>query len=138
MAAALFREMVVREGSDLEWRIESAGTWAAEGSQAVSQVQQILDERGIVLGDHLSQSVSEKLMRRFDLILTMERSHKEALRIEFPSFSERILLLSEIAGFEHDIEDPIGGSISEYRITANEIEELLKRGYDRIVSLASK
>lgn len=138
MAAALFRDMVKRRGSDLDWRIESAGTWAAEGNPAVSQVQQVINERGIDLSDHLSQSVSEELLQRFNLILTMERSHKEALRVEFPSHAERIFLLSEITGFEHDIKDPIGGPASEYHVTANEIEELLERGFDQIVSLASK
>jgi protein-tyrosine-phosphatase len=96
-----------------------------------------MEERGLDLSDHLSQPVSKELLQRFNLILVMERSHKEALRAEFPDRADRILLLSEVATLEHDIKDPIGGSLSDYQTTASEIEDLLKRGFDRIISLAS-
>jgi protein-tyrosine phosphatase len=66
----------------------------------------------------------------------MERSHKEALSVEFPDLAKRIYLLSEMAGATHDVHDPYGGSIADYRDTARELESLLEKGFDHIVRLA--
>jgi len=145
MAAAIFRDMVQRlqteaEGKQTrkEWRIESAGTWASEGNPVVRNVQQVMQERGLDVSDHLSRSISRDLLEEFNLVLTMERGHKEALQAEFPDLADRIYLLSEMANLEHDVEDPIGGPVEDFRATAKEIEEILRREFERIHELAKR
>jgi protein-tyrosine-phosphatase len=78
------------------------------------------------------------MLSTFDLILTMERRHEEALRFEFPDQAEKIYLLSEMVDQDHDIADPIGQPISEYEKTADEIMEVITKGFDRIIALAMK
>lgn len=135
MAAALLRAKVAAEAAD--WRIESAGTWALEGNPAASQAQLIMKERGQDIFAHSSRSVSRELLKSFNLILTMEHGHKEAMQIEFPEVSRRIFTLSEMIGQRFEIADPIGGSTADFQATADEIEELLTRGFERIRQLAS-
>ena len=71
----------------------------------------------------------------FDLVLVMVGNHKEALDIEFPQFSEKVFLLSEMVGGEWDLDDPVGQPMEEYRETADLIEEVLDEGWDRIMEL---
>ena len=40
-----------------------------------------------------------------------------------------------MAGPTYDVQDPYGGSIVEYRQTANELDELIEKGYPRIMEL---
>jgi protein-tyrosine-phosphatase len=98
----------------------------------------VLWKKGIDLTLHRSRSVTGELLEHFNLILTMERGHKEALRVEFPEIAQRIYLVSEMAGKSHDIQDPMGGSLADFQETADELNRLLTRGLDNIVRLAQE
>jgi ribose 5-phosphate isomerase B len=76
------------------------------------------------------------MLDSFDLVLVMVSNHKEALDIEFPQFSEKVFLLSEMVGEEWDLEDPVGGPLEEYRETAKMIDEVLEEGWERMIELA--
>ncbi len=134
LAEAIWRAKV---DSNHGWRIESAGTWAMEGQPAAAKVHLVLQPRGLDISAHRSRQVTGDMLRSFNLILTMERGHKEALRAEFPEIANRVFLLSEMAGKSYDVEDPIGRSLADFEITARELEELLDRGEQKIIELAS-
>ena len=119
-----------------EWKVESAGTWAVEGVQANQKTQQVIAERGLDIHDHRSRSVSKEMLDSFNLILTMEPGHKEALQIEFPEVAGRVYLLSEMIGLAFTILDPVGGRIEDYRATAHEIEHIMSDGFEKIARLA--
>jgi protein-tyrosine-phosphatase len=133
MAMALWRQML--GAAALDWQVESAGTWTVDGQPAAARAIQALKDRGALLSGHRSRPVSAELLRRFDLILVMETGHKEALKVEFPEVAGRVYLLSEMVGSRYDIPDPIGGPLSDYVETANEIERILSKGYGRICQL---
>ena len=134
MAEALFKAHL---GPNLpDWLVGSAGTWALEGDEAAEKAQQALLPRGIDLSAHRSRPVSRDLLEKFNLILVMERSHKEALRLEFPDLTERIYLISEMVGSNRDIRDPMGGSRADFEQSIREMERILSSGYSRIHSLA--
>ena len=134
MAEILFRQKVAHRED--EWRIESAGTWARHGDRTTSEVQLVMEERGLDASDHRSQIVSRRLLRGHNLVLVMAGNHKEALEAEFPDLADRIYLLSEMVGLVQDVEDPIGGPVDEFRIAADEIDRYLIQGFDRICALA--
>ena len=136
MAEALLKEKVKNLPDAEKWHIASAGTWADDGNPAALFTQQLLLERGIDIRAHRSQPVSRDLLEEFNLILTMERNHKEALNIEFPEYAGRIFMISDLTGVGYDIADPIGGPLYDYEITLIELENLIERGFSRIVSLA--
>ena len=134
MAMGLLRNMV-KDQAD-EWTIESAGTWAPEGEPAAQRTQMVLRELGIDLQDHLSRQVNREMLSQFNLILVMERGHKEALQIEFPQIAERVYLLSEMVDANFEIQDPIGMSSSDFMLTRAEISQILTTGLDKISKLA--
>ena len=140
MAEALLRSKVQRDqiGADpeAEWRVESAGTWAIPGRPAVANTQRVLEKRGIDVSEHRSRSITRDIIDQFNLILTMERNHKEALRAAFPDQVGKIYLLSEMAGMVEDIIDPMGGTVIDFEYTASEIERMLEKGSALIRELA--
>jgi protein-tyrosine-phosphatase len=95
-----------------------------------------MSDLGLDISQHRSRIVTRNMLRQFDLILTMESGHKEALTIEFPEITPRLYLLSEMIDEQQDVADPIGGQITDYRYTAARIHRILTQGFDRIVQLA--
>jgi len=138
MAAALFRSRLEKERPDWkEWRIESAGTWASDGESATKNSRLVMSQRGLDIHGHRSKTVTAEALESFDLILTMESGHKEALKVEFPSLSDRIYMLSEMEGSSDPIDDPYGQPIQAYEEAANKMDRILENGFTKIVLLAA-
>ena len=139
MAEALFRRLAASEipgGED--WRIDSAGTWAAKGQRASENSVRVMAKRGLDISRHRSRIVSGEMLDRYDLVLVMEPGHKEALRIEFGRAANKVFLLSEMSGPPLPIADPYGSGEADYEVTANEIEQYLRAGLTEILRLAGK
>jgi len=110
----LLSQMLEEKRIDGDWRVESAGTWGLEGDPAAAGSQAVMNNIGIDISEHRARRVDYELLQVYDLILTMENGHKEALCMEFPDFSDRIYMLSEMADQKQDIGDPYGGAYSGY------------------------
>lgn len=127
---------IMRSLANDSWRIESAGTWAVNGQPASYNAELAMQELGLDLSQHQAQRVTRELLAGFSLVLVMERNHKEALRIEFPEFKNRIYLLSEMIDQYFDVADPYGSDLADYRATARELAGILKKGYAQIEDLS--
>jgi protein-tyrosine-phosphatase len=139
MASAILKQKVAQLDSPEDWRIESAGTWASEGAPAVQNTQLTLSALYKTdISDHSSRVVSKEMLSSFDLILTMEKGHKEALQVEFPELADRVYLVSEMVGENSEIQDPIGGTPFEFRETARELDRILTQGFEKIRQLAGE
>ena len=136
MAEAMLKRLVSTRPDAEQWHIESAGTWADCGSPSAPLSQLVMKRMGMDISTHQSQPVSSDLIKRFDLILTMEHHHKEGLKSVFKQYSDRIFLISEMIGLEEDISDPIGGDLEDYKETARKLARILTDGLDRIYQLA--
>lgn len=134
MAQGLFLAQLGEEHQD--WCIESAGVAAMEGASASQKALQILLEKGIDLSFHEARQIDRYLMEQFALILVMEQRHKHILQSQYPDFATKVYLLSEMNGQKHEIDDPVGGTLEDYRRTAFQIEAILKNGFPRIEQLA--
>jgi len=137
MAAALLRARLDEDEKRRDWRVVSAGTWASQGQPASPYAVAEMDERGIDIHAHRSRSVDAELMEEADLVLVMTRSHAEALTVAFPDQAHKVHLLSEMEGQTYDISDPYGGTRLEYAYIAQELEQLIDGGYERIVFLVT-
>jgi protein-tyrosine-phosphatase len=135
MAEGLMRRKLEREDRAHEFRPASAGVWTVDGRPATESAIMVMAELGIDIRSHRSRLLTERMMENAALILTMTRSHAEAIRAEFPEHKSRVFLLSEMVGYGYDIEDPVGGSLLEYEETAQEIEALIETGYKRMMQL---
>jgi protein-tyrosine phosphatase len=137
MAQVLFIKRLERfQITPPPWRVESAGTWAQDGSPAARFSRETMAQRGLDLRQHKARTVNADLLGQFNLILTMEDNHKEALVAEFPGLAQRIFMLSEMSGRKLSINDPIGGELIDYQQCANEIEAWFESGWQKILKLA--
>lgn len=103
--------------------IESAGVYAGPGIPATSEAASAMAQRGLSLADHRSQPLTERMIQRADLILTMTQAHRQAIISLMPEAADRVLAL----GGEEDIADPIGQSQAVYDQTAEQIATHLDR-----------
>lgn len=138
VAEAIFRNYAKEFDAQSTWMIRSAGTWAKTGRSAVRKMIMVAQERQLDLSQHRSSRIDDILpLSIFKVILTMEIGQKEALRSEFPEIADRIYTLSEMTGYEYDIEDPMSKQLNEHRETVLEIEQLIADGFGKIIELAS-
>jgi protein-tyrosine-phosphatase len=137
LAAALLKQALEEQyGAANPWTVGSAGTWAEPGQPVLPVVLEAGKRLGLDLAPHCSTRVSGQLLSEYDLILVMQASQKEALQHEFPGISDRIYLFSNVAERgSYDIPDSLG-SADEILEVSLELDELLRRGLERICVLA--
>ncbi len=136
LALALFKQKILNEPDVSLWKLDSAGTWASEGEPASGKSQYLLGQKGIDIQEHRSKIINLEMLRSFNLILTMERGHKEALQSEFPEVKTRLFMISEMIGQRYDIQDPYNGTLEDYVEMMEEIEHILDQGFEKIHLLA--
>lgn len=136
MAAGLFARKLQAEGAVDGWVVESAGTWALVDRRVPPDVRIAARMLGIDLRNHRTRPVDAPLLERFDLILVMERGHREALLIEFPAARRKVHLLSMLADrLEYDIAD-LGQSGLGADEVAAQLAAVIDRAYPTICRLA--
>ena len=134
IADALARKLIVERGlSDVE--VQSAGTSAWDGAPASDGALLVGMERGLDLSSHRAQTLTRELVRDADLILAMGPHHLE--RIEALGGSGKSYLVTDFASrgaSARPVNDPIGGELEVYRTTADELQEEVRRVFDRITA----
>lgn len=136
LAAAFFRLLLDSHGLH-DWLTDSVGTWARTGQAAPAAVVRAAAQFGARLESHRSQLIRAETLSNFDLVLVMERGHKEALDVEFPAFAPRVHLLSRVVdGLDYDIPDPLVSGEGVDALAAS-LHETLERGFKSICALAS-
>lgn len=127
MAAAIMNDIAKK--NDLDILIESAGIFAYIGQKASDEAIQAMQEMNIDLCSHRSKPLTDELIDKADIILTMTNAHKQLIAQMAP---DKVFTLGEYAdGTQRDVIDPFGGDIEEYRQTATEI-------YDALTDIAEK
>jgi protein arginine phosphatase len=109
--------------------VASAGISAAPGGHAAEEAISVMRERKLDISAHESQPLLDRTVRFADLILTMTRSHRDAILTHWPEAEPRTHVLSRGRG---DVADPIGGPIELYRRCAEQIDEYLATWVDEL------
>jgi protein-tyrosine-phosphatase/tRNA A37 threonylcarbamoyladenosine synthetase subunit TsaC/SUA5/YrdC len=107
----------------------SAGTAASLGCPAAENAVEIMQQQQLDLSQHESQPLNEQIVKRADLIITMTRSHREAILQEWPEARDRTYTLSNNRA---DVSDPIGGPLEQYRRCAEQIENYAREWVKQI------
>ena len=107
----------------------SAGVAAAPNCEASPMAREVMSSYGLSLDDHLSQPLTETLVRFSDQIFALARNHREALLSFWPNIDTRLQVLRLDGG---DIADPIGGNYETYKRCASEIEAAITARIDSI------
>ncbi len=136
MAETLFRkEMADQLKCDPDkleekgWFVLSCGVAAISGEPASELAKITMKERGLDLSKHVSQNVSETLIRYADYIYTLTESHRRTLVSLFPQAESRIRLVNPE---NVDIPDPYGGTLEFYQTCARQIENAV---HQRVITL---
>ncbi|MAG93803.1 MAG: L-threonylcarbamoyladenylate synthase [Pirellulaceae bacterium] len=127
MAEVLLRNRIAQrlgcDPEDLEDHgvmVASAGVAAMQGGRSSPEAVEAMSQKGLDLSQHMSQPLTDQLVRFADVILTMTRGHRHALVANWPQAADRTHLLRGDAG---DIADPIGGPLEQYVQCADQIDE---------------
>jgi len=136
MAAALFNKKLADMGLSDRCQAQSAGTWGRDGYPAAAEAIRVMLTQGLDISVHSSREVSDEIIASADLILTMERGHKEALQVEFSQQKDNIYSLTELVGMEYDIADPFGKGLQKFEEIAVELESMIDRGVREILRRA--
>ncbi len=136
MAEAMFRHRVARaaglpagEVEDRGVIIMSAGIAAMMGGRPSVEAVTVMADMGIDLSAHESQPLTEQLVRHADLLITMTRSHRQAILTEWPDAADHTRLLCQGG---QDVADPVGGPAELYRRCAAQIEAELDAWVDQL------
>ena len=128
MAERIFRKKSDENGrSDIE--VSSASLVDMEGSPADPMVVDILEEKGFDGYGHKSRPLTQDMIVEADMILAMERQHREMLIENYPDAEEKVFLLKPFfggytklsGGDMDDIRDPHNLSSYHYRLCFAEI-----------------
>ena len=116
-------------------QVASAGVAADPSSGASEGSLLIAMEHGLDLSRHRSRQVTPAMIAESDVVLTMSPSH--LLAIEGMGGAGKAHLLSAFATngeVLRPVSDPIGGDITVYRSTFDELHTLISRAFDRLAA----
>ena len=134
MAEALFNRLAVLELQGHEYEAVSAGLSTMDGIPASGNAVNAMDSYpGADLSHHRSRLLRRDDIENAFLVLTMCRSHKQHILSMYPEAYQKVYTLKEYAyGMEVDIKDPIGGSESVYRQSADEIGQAVEKLVEKL------
>ncbi|MEZ6115184.1 MAG: L-threonylcarbamoyladenylate synthase [Pirellulaceae bacterium] len=113
-------------------KVMSAGISTGAGGRATPEAKKVMEDRKLDLNGHVTQPVSERLVRQADLLLTMTRMHRQAIVTHWPDAAERTHVLCPDGS---DVSDPIGGPYDLYRVCADQIDAAIQQRLPEIESL---
>lgn len=118
-------------------RVVSAGTGVYISMGASAETIEVLRREGIDASLHQSQSITETMLKKSDLILVMTQMHRQQVLEKIPEIENRVYLLREFTnvprrvGSDFDVPDPIGRSSQAYE----ECLWMVKEAIGKIVEL---
>lgn len=132
LAEALLRRAAAARGME-DLQVTSAGTGAWDGAPASEGAYLVGLEQGLDLSTHRARLLTRELARGADLVLTMSRHHQA--RLGELGASDRTHLFGEYAGRRGgaaEVSDPFGSDLEAYRLTYQELSELVDAAIARL------
>ncbi len=128
MAEALMKKEMEKYPS-YDIHISSAGVLTVDGRLASDPAILVMNERGIDIMGHHSTRINEGLLREADLVIVMETMHRDVLLSMTPDLDNKIKIMGDYhpdSENHHEIDDPYGLGLAEYRSCANEIHTCIR------------
>lgn len=123
MAAAILKSKQINN-----FNVQSAGIYAIPYSEMSGYAKQVLDEANIE-HQHQATQLSYKEIEWADLILTMTTVHRDSIIANFSAIEHKVFTLKEYVSItdSQDVVDPYGGNKMIYKVTFQELNELIDR-----------
>lgn len=122
MAEHLFRTMIQE---NIE--ICSAGIAATDGKSPSKNTIEVCKNHGLDISNHKATTIKSSNIKKMDLILTLEISHRNTLRKRYPDLEIYTIKEFNDVDYIYDIDDPFMCDIEVYEATFNEIKESLEK-----------
>ena len=108
MAEYVFKDMVEKDDSNINFLVDSAATSSEEiGNQMHYGTRRKLEEKGIPYGNHRARKITEKDYEKYDYIIGMEESNlRNILRIVGEDTEHKVYKLLDFSDRPRDIADP--------------------------------
>ncbi|NLH49731.1 MAG: low molecular weight protein arginine phosphatase [Myxococcales bacterium] len=127
MAAGLLRAGLQKAGVRGKF-VHSAGTIATAGNPASPEAVEVMEERGLDISYHRSTPLSTDLIKRADLIITMEQRHITYITTMVPEATGKTFRLTEWAGEaqrDSDVPDPYGMGVAYYELICSRMKRMV-------------
>ena len=134
MAEGLLKKML-KEQERHDITISSAGTAAIDGFNPADNAIAVMKKEGVDVSDYKTSLLDSNTIKKADLILVMQRIHKDMVLNLVPEAKEKTHLLKEYVKLKGDsrdtsVPDPIGRPLEVYERVLDmlkiHIEELVK------------
>lgn len=129
MAEAILRDEWQRQGKD-GFIVSSMGIHGLNEQEPSKLAKEVCEENGIDISSHRSRKLVIPELESSHLIFSMERIHRDFIRLFFPKFDDKSFLLRawpEEETRKSNIRDPMGKPIKVYRQVYNIIREHVTR-----------
>jgi protein-tyrosine phosphatase len=132
MAEAIARKRLYELGKD-DIEVYSAGVRALNGLSPSDETIEVMKEEGVDVSFFKTKNVTPYMIKKADIIITMEPVHKDEILAIVPEAKSKTYLLKECGSSRainpegYTINDPMGKPIEEYRITRDEIKSEIER-----------
>jgi len=134
LAEGIARREAIERGL-IDFEVSSAGTSAWNGAPASDGGVLVALEHGVDLTGHRARQLTREIVQENDVILVMGPHHLE--RAEALGGEGKAHLLTHYAAHgstDRAVSDPFGGDLEVYRATYEELEQEIKRVFDRIAA----
>lgn len=130
LAEYMFNDLAKRKG--VPWRAASAGVAALDGAPAAHNTVKVLRDREIEADGHQARNVTDDMIAEAFLVLTMTEAQKYVLQERYPEHAAKIRMLGELCKPVRQVDDPFGGSLSEYEACARQLQHMLEEAWPQI------
>lgn len=138
MAEGLLQQRLKQLESRIREPIEvsSAGVFAIEGMSPTKDTLALLQREGADFSSHMSRMLTDAMIRQADLVVVMERFHRDEVLRRVPEAAGKTMLLKSVGhstepeGTDADIPDPIGKPGEVYEACF----ETIRQGVARLVN----
>jgi low molecular weight protein-tyrosine phosphatase len=129
MAEGLLRQALL-EANKTDCNVSSAGLGALVGHKADPSACQLMMTRGIDISGHRACQLHADMIRKTDLILVMELSHKHAIIDKQQSARGKVFRLGEWEDF--DIADPYKKNFAAFERSLTLIEKGITQWMEKL------
>ncbi len=105
--------------------VTSAGIFALDNNPASPDTQQIMESIGAPLTDHRSYPLTLEKVQDADLILVMEKNHKDLIEKRMPRMAHKVKLLGSYINGE-EIIDPYGSEREVHQESFQQIRDAVE------------
>ncbi len=133
MAEGLMKKYLKELGKDYI-EVRSAGISALAGFPPTQETIDVMKQENVDVSSFYSKKATEDLIKNSDVILVMEKMHKDFIDKIAPEAASRTYLLREFQASRdkarlgnHNIPDPIGKPMDYYKLSFQLIKEQIER-----------